>query len=319
MSLVVVGIDGGGSKTRVIVADEHAAQLADIVGPAGAVRPGEAERSADVIAALVSEALASCGHGDATPRVACAGLAGVGREVERLSVLAALRRRDLAEEVDVRSDAAIALEDAFGDGPGILLIAGTGSIAYGRGPTEATGRCGGWGPAIGDEGGGAWIGRRALGIIAAASDGREPETALVGAILTHLQVDDVPSLIPWASSATPKDFASLVPIIAAAAERDDVRANTLLALAVEELALHVRALARQLFVDERATVPVAFSGGLLGKGGPLRKRVEHRLKSVVPGAHIHGEVVVPARGAVRAALKLIGAHPTQHAAGAAAH
>jgi glucosamine kinase len=75
---------------------------------------------------------------------------------------------------------------------------------------------------------------------------------------------------------------------------------------VEELVLHIRALARQLFGDERATVPVALTGGMLARGSALRKRLEHRLKSAVPGASVSADQVVPARGAVRAALRIVG-------------
>ena len=73
-------------------------------------------------------------------------------------------------------------------------------------------------------------------------------------------------------------------------------------MAAEELVTHVRALARQLFVDERAAIPVALAGGLMERGSFLRKLVEHRLKSAVPGAVLRTEPVVPARGAVRMAL-----------------
>src|SRR6185295_15088736 len=129
------------------------------------------------------------------PRVLCVGVAGAGRETERQELWQALVSRDLADEVVIHSDFSVALDDAFGDGPGVLLISGTGSVAFGRGPTGATARCGGWGPVFGDEGSGAWIGRRALGIVTAASDGREPETALTGAILTAAEVNDVTELI----------------------------------------------------------------------------------------------------------------------------
>src|SRR5204862_7320559 len=154
------------------------------VGPGGAGRPGQAEHSANVIADVVSDALASCEMTHVTPRVLSIGVAGAGRETERNELWQALVSRDLAAELVIHSDFSIALDDAFADGPGVLLISGTGSIAYGRGPTGTTARCGGWGPVFGDEGSGAWIGRKALSVVAAASDGREPETALTGAILT---------------------------------------------------------------------------------------------------------------------------------------
>jgi glucosamine kinase len=90
------------------------------------------------------------------------------------------------------------------------------------------------------------------------------------------------------------------------ADAGDLRANALVSLAVEELVLHIRALARQLFGDERAAVPVALTGGMLARGSTLRKRLEHRLKSAVPGASVSVDPVVPARGAVRAALRIVG-------------
>jgi glucosamine kinase len=101
-------------------------------------------------------------------------------------------------------------------------------------------------------------------------------------------------------------LATLAPAVMSVASSGDLRANALVSLAVEELALHVRTLARQLFGDERAATPVAFAGGLLARGSLLRKRLEHRLKSAVPGAQIRAEDVVPARGAVRGALRFLG-------------
>jgi glucosamine kinase len=303
---IVIGVDGGGSKTRAMVADDQGQQIADVEGPGSAVRPGQAEASADVIAAVARDALAACDMTHVVPRVVCIGVAGVGREAERQALWQALMSRELADDVVVHADATIALDDAFGDGAGILLVSGTGSIAYGRSPAGTTARCGGWGPVCGDEGSGAWIGRRALSIVTAASDGREPETALAGAVLTAAQVNEIDELIPWAAQATPAALASLAPAVLKTADAGDLRANALVSLAVEELVLHVRTLARRLFVDERAACNVALAGGLLGKRSSLRKRVEHRLKSAVPGATIRADEVVPVRGAVRGALRLLG-------------
>jgi glucosamine kinase len=306
MSTIVVGIDGGGSRTRVMVADESGQQLGSAEGTGSAVRPGEAERSAQIMESLVREALASCAMTHVMPKVLCAGAAGVGREGERQALWQALASRELAEEVVVHADAAVALDDAFGDGAGILLISGTGSVAFGRGPTGDVDRCGGWGPMCGDEGSGAWIGRRALSVVTAASDGREPDTALVGAILTAAELDQPEGLIAWAAGSTPSRLAELAPVVVITADAGDLRANAILSLAAEELALHVRTLARRLFGEERASCPVALAGGLLAPGASLRRRVEHRLKSAVPGAQIRPDEVVPVRGAVRGALRFLG-------------
>jgi glucosamine kinase len=306
MTLIVVGMDGGGSKTRVVVADDAGTQLAEVVAPGSAVRPGQLEHSADVITAALRDALASCEMTHVVPKVLCVGVAGVGREADRQALWQALTSRELAEEIVVHTDVSIALDDAFGDGPGVLLVSGTGSIAYGRSPSGQVARCGGWGPVCGDEGSGQWVGRRALSVVTASVDGREPETALIGAVLTAAQVNEPQDLIAWAAEATPAQLASLAPVVSSVADAGDLRANAIISLAVEELVVHVRTLARQLFGDERAATPVAFTGGMLTKGTTLRKRLEHRLKSAVPGAQVRLGEVNAARGAVRAALRLLG-------------
>jgi len=306
MTAIVIGVDGGGTKTRVIVADERGTKVGEVVGPGSAVKPGMAEASADVITATINDALASCEMMHVMPKVLCVGVAGAGAEAERQALWQALAGREVAEEVVVHPDYSIALDDAFGDGPGILLISGTGSAAFGRGPAGQSSRCGGWGPMCGDEGSGAWIGRRALSVVTASADGREPETALVGAVLTAAQVNEPRDLIAWANEATPAILASLAPVVSSVADAGDLRANALISLAVEELVLHVRTLARSLFGDERAATPVALTGGMLTKGTTLRKRLEQRLRSAVPGAQLHAGEVIPARGAVRGALRYLG-------------
>ena len=306
MSEIVIGVDGGGSRTRVIVGTAEGEILATAEGPKSAVTPGQAQRSADVIAELVAQALGEIAlPGAVFPRVLYCGVAGTGRDEERRALHAALDEKELAEEVVVDSDGLIAMYDALEDRAGILLVVGTGSIAYGRSPAGEIVRCGGWGPVFGDEGSGGWIGRKALGIVAASSDGREPPTALLFPILAATQCEDVEDLIPWAAAADAKMFASLVPVVFTTAASGDPRANALLTLAAEELVLHVRALARQLFIDERAAVAVALSGGLMDRSSPLRKRLEQRLKSAVPGAQIRSEEILPARGALRAAARRI--------------
>jgi glucosamine kinase len=302
---IVVGVDGGASKTRVLVADDTGTELASVSGTASAVRPGTAEQSADVIERLVGEALAACDRAGELPAALCVGIAGVGRDAEYSAFLTALSGREIAEELVVLPDAVVALTDAFGEESGILLICGTGSMCYGRGPTGKMARCGGWGPVFGDEGSGQWIGRRALSVIAAASDGREPETSLMGVILTHLQMASVDELVPWAAAASPAQLAQLATPVLAVAATGDLRANSLCTLAAEELVLHIRTLARLLFADERAGVRVALAGGLFERGSFLRKLVEHRLKSAVPGTLLHHEEVIPARGAVRTALGML--------------
>jgi glucosamine kinase len=309
MTDFVAGIDGGGSKTRVILADIDGNHLADVVGGGSAMAPGRGDHSAEVIANLVRMAMNEAGINEGRPRILVAGVAGVGRLMESRALAGALEDLEIADEVVVQGDGEIALTDAFGSGAGIILISGTGSIAYGRSPARVLARCGGWGPAFGDEGSGAWIGRKALAIVASAADGREPETALTGAILTAAQVNEPQELIPWGIAATPRELAALAPVVFNAASAGDARANALVGLAVEELVLHIRALALKLFGDDRAAIPVAFSGGLLHKGSFIRKKLEQRLKSAVPGAQVRAAEILAARGAVKTALMKVSAAP----------
>jgi glucosamine kinase len=147
--------------------------------------------------------------------------------------------------------------------------------------------------------------------VTAAVDGREPGTSLGNAVLTALQLRDALELIPWGAQATATELASLAPVVLEAAATGDLRANSLVSLAAEELMLHVRALGRRLFGDERAAIPLALSGGLLAKGSLLRKRLEHRLKAAVPGGMVRAEEVVPVRGAVRLALRTTAARTSR--------
>ncbi len=303
---LVVGVDGGGSRTRVLLSDANGVVLARVEGGASALRPGQEQAAADIIKALIGEALASAERTDTRPAVCVVGVAGAGQERAAQALWSALAQRRIADDVSVQADATIAMDDAFGDSAGVLLIAGTGSVAFSKAPDGRIERCGGWGPNVGDEGSAAWLGRKALGVITAAQDGREPETALTGAILTALELEQLDDVIPWAAAATPGTFAQLAPVVLQVAASGDLRANALISFCVEELALHVRTLARRCFVDERAAIPVAFSGGLLSRGSLVRKRLEQRLKSAVPGAMIRNDEVDAARGAVRRARRLLG-------------
>ncbi|MES2523436.1 MAG: BadF/BadG/BcrA/BcrD ATPase family protein [Gemmatimonadota bacterium] len=303
---LVVGVDGGGSRTRVVLADANGTVLARTEGAGSALVPGQESAAADVIRALIAEVLATAGRTETRPAVCVVGVAGAGQERAAQALWSALASRRIADDVSVQADATIALDDAFGDSSGILLISGTGSVAFARAPDGRLERCGGWGPHIGDEGSAAWMGARALSVISAAQDGREPETALTGAILTALELESLDELIPWAAEASRASLALLAPVVAQTASTGDLRANALVSLCVEELVIHVRTLARRCFVDERAAISVALAGGQMTKGSLVRKRLEQRLKSAVPGASIRSEDVDAARGAVRRARRLLG-------------
>src|SRR6476469_669950 len=118
MKELYAGVDGGGSKTRLILATETGEEIASVEGPRSAMSPGEAKRSGGVIADLMKQALSNAGALE-IPTVLYGGFAGVGREEERRDLENELNTLGVADEVVVDTDAAIALVDAFGNGPGI--------------------------------------------------------------------------------------------------------------------------------------------------------------------------------------------------------
>ena len=184
MPKILIGADVGGTKTAVAVSeDDKIVGRAD--GPGAAVRPGRALASAGTIVEVVRRALSAAGRltGDAL----VVGAAGAGRDPERDELRIALRNENLATSVVVTTDIEIALAAAFSDGPGIVVSAGTGSVAVGRDRAGKRHRMGGYGWQMGDEGSGYAIGRAALGAVSRAIDGRSPKTALSEQVLRPLE------------------------------------------------------------------------------------------------------------------------------------
>ena len=151
-----LGIDGGGSKTTCAVGDESSLLATVAAGPSNITRVGEARARASLHQA-VHEACAAAKIDPRQVRRACIGAAGAGRE-EIAGALRKIMAETLPGEIEVVGDMQIALAAAFGAGPGVIVIAGTGSIAYGRDAQGGTARAGGWGFAISDEGSAHWIG-----------------------------------------------------------------------------------------------------------------------------------------------------------------
>src|SRR5688500_9800748 len=237
---VLIGVDGGGTRTSVTVS-RGGEIVGRAEGPGSAVRPGRSLVSATTIADAVRRALSAAGElmGD----VLVAGIAGAGRETEAREVQQALRGEGIARKVVVTTDIAIALEGALGDGAGIVLSAGTGSIAIGRDASGRQLRAGGYGWQMGDEGSGYAIGRAALGAVSRATDGRGAETALSARLLEATRSADFDELVRWTATAGPPEVAALAPHVLGAADEGDPTARAIVHYAAEELAgliLHLR-------------------------------------------------------------------------------
>lgn len=295
----VIGVDGGGTRTRAVVVDESGVELGRAEAP-GSVVTLEAPREA-VDAVTEAVRLAAAGAGLVLPgAVLWAGLAGSGREDARTAVSDALASSDLAERLHVGTDAEAAFEDAFGDGPGILLIAGTGSIVWGRGESGERVRVGGWGQRIGDEGSGYAIGMASLRQVLRCHDGRDPPTRMTARILEQCGADVAPDLVEWIASASKGDVASLVPIVAEAASSGDPAARSILEGAVRDLERHVASVLERTG-PWTGPAPLVVWGGLLAPGGPLRSETLRALERYPVSVSV--VELDPAVGAARLALR----------------
>jgi len=271
MSRVLIGADVGGTKTAVVVSVDGEL-VAREEGPGAAVRPGRALVSAAVIADVARRALSAAGRirGD----VLVVGAAGAGRPAEQGELQSALRGEGMADTVIVTTDIAIALEGAFGEGPGIVVSAGTGSVAVGRDAAGVLHRMGGYGWQMGDEGSGYAIGRAALGAVSRAWDGRSPETQLTPRMLEATRSADFDTLVRWAASAGPAEVASLAPTVLEVASRGDVVAQGIADYAARELSQLALNLIPRL--EGAGRIPVVVTGGLLASAH-LRRAVVGKL------------------------------------------
>jgi glucosamine kinase len=299
---LVIGVDGGGTHIRAVIADESGRELARAQA-AGAVVGVEAPGTvAGAVASAIRVAAERAGV-ELPVSAMWAGLAGAGAEAGRSAVARALAAERLAEVVVVGTDVEAAFHDAFGGGPGILLIAGTGSIAWGRDSSGRVMRVGGWGKRLGDEGSGFAIGMGALRAASRAFDGRGPPTSLAGDLLAHLSLEQADALIGWAAVASKSDVAALVPLVSRAAALGDPVATQLLAEAVQALSDHLIAILERTGPWAEPPALVLW-GGLLREGGTLQDAMAEAV--VAHRVRLLSREVDPAMGAVRMAL---GAHP----------
>jgi N-acetylglucosamine kinase-like BadF-type ATPase len=297
----LVGVDGGGSHTEAIVADQSLTIRGRARGPGSAIGPGRIEFGVRAIVGTVREALEQAGI-SGMPDVLVAGVAGVGRDEERLALQQALVDAGLARRIEITTDAGIALESVFPQQPGIVLNSGSGSIAYGRDPAGVVWRAGGLGWQLGDEGSGYALGRAALGAVGRAADGRGPATVLSRSIPALAGTDSLDALIRWAGTAKVADVARLAQAVQDAAREGDAVATTLVLETAQSLADHVLVLLRRF--PPGMPVALALVGGMLTAGWPVRQTLERLLADQAPQVSILSQQVDPARGALAMAARL---------------
>lgn len=300
MSDLVAGVDGGATRSRVVVMGAAGAVLGRAFGGPAVARESSPGEAADAVERVVLAAVEDAGA-ELPLRTLWAGLAGAGREGPRATVEGRLEERGLAGTVRVGTDAEASFHDAFDRGPGVLLIAGTGSIGLAVGEQSGLQRVGGWGPLLGDEGSAYRLALEALRAVVAEADGRARATGLSRVLLQVLELEDAADLPTWTEEAGRAEVAALAPAVVRVAEDGDARAAEIVDAAVDALRDHLVVLLRRSGPWSR-TPEVALGGGLLESGGPLRGRLESVARGL--GARPLPEPPDAARGAARLALAL---------------
>lgn len=304
MNELVIGIDGGGTRTRAILADGAGKTLG--AGEAGTSNPlvhgvEAAQRELEHAIARAFENAKLSRHKVAAM---CMGLGGAGRAREQ-QALVAWARETLAERVEVVNDGQIVLAAGTPENWGVAVIAGTGSLAWGRNRAGETARAGGWGYLMGDEGSAFDLARQALRAATQFADGRGDETQLLDAILEFWNLSAPQDLVArvYRSGLTHTDIAQLAPSVVQCAERGDGVAKRLVVEAAEALARGVAAVSHTLELSS-APFPLALTGGLILGAEFLREQLWRALERHHCECAPVELVRHPVRGAVRLALAL---------------
>jgi N-acetylmuramic acid 6-phosphate etherase len=303
----VLGFDGGGTKTVGVLMNESGAILTEArSGPSNPSRIGipaafaavrDAAQQAATLANIKLTQIAAL----------CAGLAGTSRSdvAEEMRTLLALEfsqaRIQLCTDLDL---ALAATGSAASSGPALVLIAGTGSAAVGRGKNGEVMRVGGYGPLNSDEGSAYDIGRRALQSVTSENGATGANSALGEKILAELAVSDLAEAQRRAQSTPEEVYARLFPVVSAAADFGDPAAQVILRVAAGELAVLVATLADRLSLKGDEFL-LAKTGGMMGRCNYFDAQVDERLHLIVPGARIVALAMAPAEAAARLALQLL--------------
>jgi N-acetylglucosamine kinase-like BadF-type ATPase len=291
---IFLGIDGGGSKTTCIVGDETSVLARAVAAGSNVVRVGEL-RARKAITSAVQMACADAGIIRTQITRSCAGFAGSARPEIHEFLLRTMGML-VPGEIEVVTDAHIALQAAFGDSAGVIVIAGTGSIAYGRTVDGAIARAGGWGSAVSDEGSGHWIGKAAVSATLRAFD-EGKGTALLETLMAEWKVTTHEQLIMRVNASPAPDYAPLFPAVLAAAKSSDPVAREILARAGTELSGLAKVVIRRAFSDSDA-VSVAMTGGVFQNSPIVCESFYNDLTSGLRRIVVSRELIDPVQGAL---------------------
>ena len=301
----VLGIDGGGTKTSCVICDAEGRIVGiGTAGPSNPLTVGE-DGTRRSIEAAIKKALEASRMKAPRFRVAYLGMAGAGRQSSVKVIEKIMDGLDVADRVIIDIDAAVALAGATACNPGVVVISGTGSIAFGVNKHGKRSRVGGWGFLLGDEGSGYDIGRRGLTAALRAYDGRGEETMLLGILKDHLEVQSIDELVAhfYSGSVKVDEISSFAPLVVEAARMGDLVSKRILRDAAKELGLSAITVVRNLRMEDEE-FEVALMGGIFNVK-EIASLVRRSIKRVSPKCKVISPKFKPAVGAVLLALKEI--------------
>ena len=298
--MYMLGIDAGGTKTVCLLANAEGQILSESRGGGANLQASGELEVEKVLHGVMEDAI---GDRDVRPEAVCLGIAGVDRPADAEAVRGIMRRLGFKSRTLIVNDALVALVAGVGDEPGVVLIAGTGSIAYGRDAAGRATRSGGWGYLLGDEGGGFWIGRSALAAVVRQFDGRGPATLLTDLVLAEMRLASPTELIHaiYDKGLQRRAIAAIAAVVQRAADARDAMAAEILTRAGAELAAAAASVIGRLGMrgDVFRTV---LAGGIFHAIPALVADVQTRLSEVAPRSETQLLDVEPAVGAVRLAV-----------------
>jgi N-acetylglucosamine kinase-like BadF-type ATPase len=299
-----VGVDGGGSKTAAVCMNEAGEVVGEgRSGPSNHLRVG-LEEAGNNLRGAIRQAVDQAGAPLASVAFAYCGIAGSDHPARRGGMVEALLPLFPKSNFSIDSDTRIALTGAIGFGTGIVVIAGTGSVAFGRNAKGVETRAGGWGPTLGDEGSGYSIGRRGLAAIVRAYDGRGPKTIMTELLCNayaKCDPEDLPYFV-YAPGTRADDIALYNRMVIEAAQQGDAVANSIFESEGYELGKTIVAVARKLDLIEES-FPISYIGGAFSAGELLLRPMTEVIRAAVPLATVVPPKEAPVVGAARMAMR----------------
>jgi glucosamine kinase len=308
----VLALDGDDSKTTAVAVSKEGKLLAKrSAGPCSpsVMSLGEVSKAVyfSITDLILSAKLSFSSYGWAS--ISLEGLRGPDQKAELLSGLESIMGP--SSKISVHSAQEAAYAAVFPEGNGILLSVGTGSSAYAVKNGKEI-RAGGWGYAIDNEGGGCWIGTRAVGAVMQSHDGRMPGTALTQMTLKWVSAQSPEGLADWCKQASPKDMASIATLVLGASRAGDKVAAGILKEAARELAKMIWAVWER--TDIRVPVEVAFTGDLIREDPHMVDLVVDELRLLGLDSTARVAIYSSLLGATVLALKFSGVSVTEQAA-----